>query len=82
MKTTPRVRKALAVLCIAIVVVAAFVPVLASSLGTAVLVPLWLVVPAVAVTVIRREAFHSDEQPLPLLVALDSRAPPILSSLT
>jgi hypothetical protein len=79
--TTPRTRKAIAVLCIAIVVVAAFVPVLASGLGTAVLVPLWLVVLAVAVTVIRREAFHSDEQPLSLLVALDSRAPPIQSSL-
>jgi hypothetical protein len=79
--TTPRTRKAFAVLCIAIVVVAAFAPSLASSLGSAILVPLWLVVPAVAVTVIRRHALRSDDQPVSLLAILDSRAPPILSSL-
>jgi hypothetical protein len=81
-KTTPRVRKAFAVLCIAIVVVAVFAPALASSLGSAILVPLWLVVPAVAVTVIRRDALRSDEQPVSLLAVLDSRAPPILAPLT
>jgi len=81
-KTTPRIRKAFAVLCIGIVLVAAFVPALASNLGSAILVPLWLVVPAVAVTVIRCDALRSDEQPVSLLAVLDSRAPPILSSLT
>jgi hypothetical protein len=81
-KTTPRTRKAFAVLCIAIVVVAALVPVLATGVGTAVLVPLWLVVLAVAVTVIRRDALRSDEQPVSLLTVLDSRGPPILFSLT
>jgi hypothetical protein len=80
--TTPRTRKTFAVLCIAIVVVAAFVPALASSLGSAILVPLWLVVPAVTVTVIRRDALCSDEQPVSLLAVLASRAPPILASLT
>ena len=69
-------------ICIAIVVVAAFTPALASSLGSAIFVPLWLVVPAVAVTVIRRDALRSDDQPVSLLAILDSRAPPILSSLT
>ena len=80
--TTPRTRKTFAVLCIAIVVVVAFVPALASSLGSAILVPLWLVVPAVAVTVIRRDALRSDEEPVSLLAVLASRAPPILASLT
>ena len=82
MKTTPRIRKTLAVLCIGIVVFAVFVPAIAASLGSAILVPLWLVVPAIAVTVIRRDALRSDEQPVTLLAVLDSRAPPILASLT
>ena len=71
-----RTRKAIAVVCIALVVFAAFVPALASTLGAAVLVPLWLVLPAVVVTVVRREAFRCDEQPVSLLAVLASRAPP------
>ena len=82
MNTTPRIRKTFAVFCIAIVVFAVFVPTLASGLGSTILVPLWLVVPAVAITVIRRDALRSDEQPVSLLAVLDSRAPPILASLT
>ena len=81
MKTTPRIRNTSAVLCIAIVVFAVFVPALASNLGSVILVPLWLVVPAVAITVIRRDALRSDEQPVSLLAVLDSRAPPSLTSL-
>jgi len=81
-KTTPRIRNTFAVLCIAIVVFSLFVPALASSLGSTILVPLWVVVPAVAITVIRRDAFRSDEQPVSLLAVLASRAPPILASLT
>jgi len=74
-----RTRKAVAVACIALVVFAAFVPALASTLGAAVLVPLWLVLPAVVVTVVRREAFRCDEQPVSLLTLLASRAPPALT---
>ncbi len=74
-----RTRKAIAVVCIALVVFAAFVPALASTLGAALLVPLWLVLPAVVVTVVRREAFRCDEQPVSLLAVLASRAPPALT---
>jgi hypothetical protein len=79
--STPRIRKAFAILCIALVVVAALAPAVAPGLGSAVLVPLWLVVPAVIATVIRRDALCSDEQPVSLLAVLDSRAPPIPASL-
>jgi hypothetical protein len=79
---SPRTRKAVAVLCIALVVCAAFVPVIASTLGTAILVPLWLVLPAVAVVIVRRKAFTCDDQPVSLLAILDSRAPPVLATLT
>jgi len=74
-----RTRKAIAVVCIALVIFAAFVPALASTLGAALLVPLWLVLPAVVVTVVRREAFRCDEQPVSLLAVLASRAPPALT---
>ena len=77
----PRTRKTVAVLCIALVVFAAFVPALATILGAALLVPLWLVLPAVVVTVVRREAFRCDEQPVSLLAVLASRAPPAVSAL-
>lgn len=76
-----RTRKAIAVVCIALVVFAAFVPALASTLGAALLVPLWLVLPAVVVTVVRREAFRCDEQPVSLLAVLASRAPPAIFTL-
>ena len=76
-----RSRKAVAVVCIALLVFAAFVPALASTLGAAVLVPLWLVLPAVLVTVVRRQAFRCDEQPVSLFAVLDSRAPPAIFTL-
>ena len=76
-----RTRKAIAVVCIALVVFAAFVPALASTLGAAVLVPLWLVLPAVVVTIVRREAFRCDEQPVSLLAVLAGRAPPAVFTL-
>jgi hypothetical protein len=77
----PRTRKAVAVLCIALVVCAAFVPAIASTLGSAILVPLWLVPPAIAVVIVRRKASRCDDQPVSLLAILDSRAPPLLASL-
>jgi hypothetical protein len=71
-----RTRRSAAVLCIALVVFAAFVPAAAPNLVNAILVPLWLVVPAVTVVVIRRSAIRCDEQPVSLLSLVLSRAPP------
>jgi hypothetical protein len=73
-----RTRKTTAVLCIALVLIAGVIPVLASALGSVVLVPLWLVLPAIITVVVRRHASVSSEQPVSLLVLLDSRAPPSL----
>jgi hypothetical protein len=48
----------------------------AANLVTAILIPLWLVVPAVAVSVIRRRASRCDDQPVALLSLVLFRAPP------
>lgn len=73
---TLRTRRTVAVLCIAAVLVAGMLPAVSTALGPVVLVALYLVVPAVAVTVIRRTAADSREQPVSLLALLDSRGPP------
>ena len=59
-----------------LVVFAAFVPGAASNLVYAILTPLWLVVPAIAVTIIRRSASRHDAQPVALLSLALFRAPP------
>lgn len=61
-------RKTVALVCIALVVFAAFVPV-AANLVYAILTPLSVIVPAVVVTVIRCRASSCDEQPVALLSA-------------
>ena len=71
-----RTRKTVAVLCIAVVVCAAFLSAVAVSLPPVILTALWLVIPAVAVVVIRRQAVQCDEQPVSLLSLVLSRAPP------
>ena len=81
MITTRRKRQAAAVLCIALVVCAAIVPAIATMVGAAIFVPLWLVLPAVIVVIVRRSAFRCDEQPVSLLAILESRGPPTLLSL-
>jgi hypothetical protein len=73
---TLQTRKTVAVLCIALVLVAGVLPAVSPNLSHVVLVALWLVLPAVVVTAIRRTASHSDEQPVSLLALLDSRGPP------
>jgi hypothetical protein len=78
---TPRARKAVAVFCIAVVLVAGIVPAISTALGPAVFVALWLVVPSVAVTVPRRIASDSDERPVSLLTLLDPRGPPRFAAL-
>jgi hypothetical protein len=72
----PRTRKAIAILCVGLVVFAAFVPAVAANVVVEVLTPLWLVVPAVAVTIIRRRALLCDVQPASLLSLDLLRAPP------
>ena len=70
-----RTRKSIVLVCLGVVVFAAFLP-SASALFTAVLAPMWLVLPAALVTLIRRRAVRCDEQPVALLSLLLSRAPP------
>jgi hypothetical protein len=74
-----RARKSIVVLCIAVVVVGALLPAMSIDLA-AILTPLWLVVPAVAVVSICRLALCSHEQPVSLLSIVLSRAPPITTS--
>jgi hypothetical protein len=73
---TIRTHKSLVFFGLAVVVFAAFVPVLTSSLPSAILTPLWLVIPAVSVVVIRRTASRSDDQPIALVTLPLFRAPP------
>jgi hypothetical protein len=75
-----RTRKSLVLFCIGLVLFAACLPI-AASLFTAVLTPLWLVVPASIVILVRRKAGRCDEQPVALLSLLLSRAPPVLLTL-
>jgi len=71
-----RARKPLAVLCIAIVVFAAFLPG-AAVYFDATFTPLWLVVPDILVVILRRAALGCAEQPTSLLSLVSSRAPPV-----
>jgi hypothetical protein len=71
-----RQRKTVAVVCIALVVFAAFLPGGAPDIVWAALIPLWLVVPAADVTSIVRTASRSDDQPASLLSLVLLRAPP------
>jgi hypothetical protein len=69
-------RKIVAVFCIALVVFAVCVPAAAGTFVDAMLVALWLVVPAIVVTIVRRTASRSDQQPVALLSLILFRAPP------
>jgi len=69
-------RKAVAVVCVALVLCAAFVPATAAALAAAVLMPLWLVIPAVVATTVRPRASRCDDQPVALLALVLFRAPP------
>ena len=71
-----RTRKSLVVFGLAVVVFAVFVPALGSSLPGAILTPLWFVVPAVSIVVIRRTAMQCDDQPIALHSLALFRAPP------
>ena len=71
-----RTRKSLVLFGLAVVVFAALVPGFAADRFTAILTPLWLVVPAVAIVVVRRAAARCDDQPVSLLSLTRFRAPP------
>lgn len=71
-----RGRKTVAVLCIAVVVFAAFMPGGVPTIVWAPLIALWMVVPAADVTGIVRIASRSDERPTSLLSLGLLRAPP------
>lgn len=71
-----RTSKSLVLIGLAVVVFAAFVPALSSSLPAVILTPLWIVVPAVFIVVIRRTAARCDDQPVALLSLALFRAPP------
>jgi hypothetical protein len=71
-----RSRKTVAVLCIAVVVFAAFLPGGVPDIVWAPLIALWVVVPALDVTGIVRTASRSDERPASLLSLRLRRAPP------
>jgi hypothetical protein len=76
---TLRARKSLVLFGVAVTVFAVFVPALSSGLPVAILTPLWLVVPAVSVVVIRRTASRCDDQAVALLSLALFRAPPALA---
>jgi hypothetical protein len=73
-----RARKSLVVLAAVLVVFAGVVPLIA-SLPALVLTPLWFVFTTAAGTLIRRRAVRCDEQVVPLLSLVASRAPPALA---
>jgi hypothetical protein len=70
-----RTRKSLVLFGIGVVVFAAFLPGVSSGF-TAVLTPLWIVLPAIVIVAARPWAAECDEQPVSLLSLLLSRAPP------
>ena len=75
-----RTRKSLVLVCIGVLLFASIFPVAVPVL-TAILTPLWLVVPAVVVVGLRRRAARCDEQSVALFSLRLSRAPPAAPAL-
>jgi hypothetical protein len=71
-----RARRSVVFLAVGFVLFAAFVPPAAANLPVAIFAPLWLILPAVVITLSRREALRCVEQPLSLLSLVGSRGPP------
>ena len=71
-----RTRRSFVLFGLAVLVFAAILPAVASDLADVVLTPLWLIVPAAAITIVRRTATRCDDQPLALLSLALLRAPP------
>jgi len=70
-----RARRSLVFLAVGLVLFAAFAPA-AAHLPVVVLAPLWLVLPALAITLIRRHASGCHDQSASLLSLVAPRAPP------
>lgn len=77
----PDRRRAVAAACIALVVVAAFLPLGGVSLDWLVVTPAFVLLPPAPVPALPRRAPRAGEQTLALLATLDSRGPPVSSSL-
>lgn len=75
-----RSRQSLVLFGIGLAVFAACLPG-AATLFTAVLTPLWIVVPTAFVVIVCRKAARSDEQTTALFSLLLSRAPPVLPAI-
>jgi len=75
---TPRIRKSVVILCIGLVLFAAFTPATAYDF-CAILVPIQPLFAGGPVIAVHREAPRCDEQTLALLALLPSRAPPALA---
>jgi hypothetical protein len=75
LKDMPRIRRSVAVLCLAIAVFATVLPGIVGHF-TAILIPLWLVVPTLSLVRARRNACQCDEQSVSLLSLDLSRGPP------
>ena len=74
--TRLRARRSLVFLAVGLVLFAAHVPAVAAHLPSGILAALWLVLPAVAATLIRREASCCNDQPASLLSLFAPRSPP------
>ena len=72
-----RTNKSLVLFSVAVVVIAGLFPAVAAGLPSVILTPLWLIVPAICVVVIRRRAVRCDDQPVALLSLSLFRAPPV-----
>ena len=71
-----RTRRSLVLFSVAVVAIAGLFPAVAAGLPSVILTPLWLIVPAVCVVVVRRRAARCDDQPVALLSLAHFRAPP------
>ena len=73
-------RQAIAVVCIALIVVAGILPLGGLSLDWLITTPAFVLLAAPATTARLPQISVADEQPLELLAPLDSRGPPLLLS--
>ena len=76
-----RARRPLVVLGLVLVVLATFAPNVASTVPDVILVPLWLIVPAVSMVMVRRASARCHAQPVALLSFALFRAPPVTLAL-
>jgi hypothetical protein len=74
-----RPNRSVAILCIGIIALAAFLPG-SAALEAALLEPQWVLLPDEVSVTVRRPITPCLEQPVPLLALLPSRAPPLLAA--